>query len=102
MQTINGTFIKALPIIEGDGRRGHWVRGGFLIKFGEEYQRQVAFSLFVEDKVNMVSAIMPNTYVQVNYQPESREFEGRWYTELRCFSITPLIAAPQPKYPYAQ
>ncbi|MCR5588028.1 MAG: DUF3127 domain-containing protein [Bacteroidales bacterium] len=71
MQTITGTFIKALPVTEGDSQRGHWYRGGFIIKFGEEL-------------------IKPDTLISVNYQPESREFNGRWYTELRCFSISQI------------
>lgn len=93
MQTITGRFIKALPTVEGEGARGHWVRGGFVIEYGDEYPRQAAFSLFGEEKVQMAECIVSNTIVQVSYQPESREYEDRWYTELRCFSI----ATPQQK-----
>lgn len=91
MQTITGRFIKTLPIVEGENNRGHWVRGGFVIEYGDEYPRHAAFTLFGEDKVQMADSIIPNTFVQVSYQPESREYEDRWYTELRCFSI----ATPQ-------
>lgn len=89
-QIINGTFIKSLPKVEGDSSRGHWVRGGFVIEYGDEYPRKVAFSLFGEDKVAAAQAIAPNTSVQVKYAPESREFNERWYTELRCLSVVPL------------
>lgn len=51
MQVIIGKFIKSLPTIEGDNARGHWVRGGFVIEYGDEYPRQAAFSLFGEEKV---------------------------------------------------
>jgi len=95
MQTINGKFIKTLPIQEGDSPRGHWVRGGFLIEYGEEYVRTAAFTTFGEDKVLMPEGIPQNTLVQVSYQPESREYDGRWYTELRCFSIVPLNTLQQ-------
>ncbi len=97
-QIINGTFIKSLPKVEGDSSRGHWVRGGFVIEYGDEYPRNVAFSLFGEDKVAAAQAIAPNTSVQVKYAPESREFNERWYTELRCISVVPLAqgAARQP------
>lgn len=97
-QIINGTFIKSLPKVEGDSSRGHWVHGGFVIEYGDEYPRKVAFSLFGEDKVAAAQAIAPNTSVQVKYAPESREFNERWYTELRCLSVVPLAqgAAQQP------
>ena len=91
MQTITGKFIKALPITEGDSQRGHWIRGGFIIEHGDEFIRTVAFTTYGEDRVLMPEGIPQNTMVQVGYQPESREFEGRWYTELRCFTITPLV-----------
>lgn len=89
MQTIIGKFIKSLPTTEGDSQRGHWIRGGFVVEYGDEFPRKAAFSCFGEDKINMVESISPNTLVQVNYMPVSREYEGRWYTELHCQSVTP-------------
>lgn len=99
MQTINGTFIQNLPIVEGDSNRGHWLRGGFVIEFGEDYPRKLAFSSFGEDKVATHRNIPTGTPVQVRFSPESREYNGRWYTELRCISVLPLVqtAYPQPQ-----
>lgn len=99
--TINGKFIQPLPTQEGDSQRGHWVRGGFVIEYGDEYTRKAAFSLFGADKVAMVQNIAPNTPVQVSFAPESREYNDRWYTELRCISVLPL-AQPQYPQPYQQ
>lgn len=90
MQTITGTFVKALPVTQGDGKRGHWYRGGFVIKYGEEFIRNAAFSVLDTSLLRQLELIQPNTLVQVNYQPDSREYEDRWYTELRCFSITQI------------
>ena len=95
---INGIFVKSLPKTEGDSQRGHWVRGGFVIEYGDEYPRKVAFSLFGEDKVAMADKIPEGVGVTVRFSPESREFNERWYTELRCISVVPLAqgAARQP------
>lgn len=90
MQTITGTFIQALPVTEGDSSRGHWYRRGFIIKFGEEIIRTAAFTTFDTATLRQLELLTPGTTVSVSYQPESREHEGRWYTELRCFSITQI------------
>lgn len=102
---INGKFEKALPTTEGDSQRGHWVRGGFVIEYGEEYPRKAAFSLFGADKVAMVSNIPQGMPVQVTFAPESREYNEKWYTENRCISCVPMAqGATQPQYqpPQAQ
>ena len=28
---INGRLIKILPDVEGEGQRGHWIKGGFVV-----------------------------------------------------------------------
>lgn len=89
MLTINGTFIQSLPTQEGESQRGHWVRGGYVIETDEEYPRKVAFSVFGEEKVAQCN-LEPKTPVQVRFTPESREYNGRWYTDLRSISVTPL------------
>lgn len=95
MQTITGKLVQFLPRVEGDNSRGnHWVRGGFIIEYDDNglSPRKAAFTLFGEEKITRVEGIAPNTPVQVNYQPESREFNGKWYTDLQCTGVTPIIS----------
>lgn len=87
---ITGKFIQNLPQEQGESSRGTWVRGGFVIEYGEEYPRKVAFTLFGEDKVHITVGITPNTMVQVTFAPESREYNDKWFTELRAFNITQI------------
>lgn len=95
-QQINGKLIQLLPTQEGDGQRGHWMRGGFVVEYGEEYPRKVAFSLFGEDRVNIIRAIPVGTMITVKFHLESREYNEKWYTDLQAFSVSPMYAqAPQ-------
>lgn len=89
---IAGKLIKVLPISEGTSTNGHWVRGGFVIETEERYPRKLAFSILGEDKVKMIGGVPIGTKVQVSFSPESREYQDRWYTELRCFSLSTLVA----------
>ena len=95
---ITGKLIKLLPEVSGESARGPWVRGGFVIETDGEYPRQVAFTAFGADKVAMVKNIPMGSYVSVSFSPESREFNEKWYTDLRCRNIqsfTPGQMHPQ-------
>ena len=100
---ITGTLFKILPEVRGESQRGPWVRGGFVIQTDGDYPRQVAFTTFGEDRLAMVQNIALNTPVVVTFTPESREFQERWYTDLRCSRIqnyTPGQMPPAAAAPY--
>lgn len=99
--TIQGTFVQNLPTVEGDSSRGHWIRGGFVIEYGEEYPRKVAFSCFGENKVQQAASIPVGQPLQVSFNPESREYNGRYYTELNVTNIL-LLSFQQPAQPQFQ
>ncbi|MDR1006722.1 MAG: DUF3127 domain-containing protein [Bacteroidales bacterium] len=84
---IIGKLIKILPEQRGETARGTWARGGFVIETEEQFSRQVAFTLFGEDKLAMIKAVNMGERINVHFSPESREFNERWYTDLRCFRI---------------
>ena len=93
---INGRLIKILPNVEGEGQRGHWIKGGFVIETGDDYPRKVAFISFGEERVAMVNNIALGSMVTVTFTPESREFNDRWYTDLRCSRVQPFVPGQMP------
>ncbi|MBP5341979.1 MAG: DUF3127 domain-containing protein [Bacteroidales bacterium] len=93
---ITGRLIQILPNVEGDSQRGHWVRGGFVIETGDDYPRKVAFTAFGEERVAMYRDIPMQSMVTVTFTPESREFNERWYTDLRCSRIQPFVPGQMP------
>ena len=93
---ISGRLIKILQEVRGESQRGPWVRGGFVIETDGDYPRQVAFTTFGEDRLAMVKSIPLNTPVVVTFNPESREYEGRWYTDLRCSRIQNYVPGQMP------
>lgn len=115
MQTITGTIIKFLPRMEGDSASGkHWVKAGIVIEYGDEYPTKAAFSIFGETRLQQCAGLTEGMEVTVNYNPQSREYNDRWYTDLQCINVIPVVQqqapqaiaqpAPQPQaqYPYAQ
>ena len=87
---IVGIFIKALPEISGVSDRGEWVRGGLVIETQGSYPTKVAFTVFGEERVGAVRTLVVGALVSVDFSPESREYGGKWYTDLRVSRITKM------------
>lgn len=98
---ITGKLIQILPDVQGESQRGPWIRGGFVIETGDDYPRKVAFTAFGEERVAMAKNIPMGQLVQVTFTPESREFNERWYTDLRCTRIQPFVPGQMPAAPAA-
>ena len=98
---ISGRLIKVLPEVRGESQRGPWVKGGFVIETDDTYPRQVAFTMFGEDRLAQLAQVSMNSPVLVTFSPESREYNERWYTDLRCIRIGPFSGAATPAAPAA-
>lgn len=88
---IEGKFVKKLPEVSGETANGTWVRGGFVIETFGDYPRKIAFTTFGEDRVSMADGIAESTPVEVNFMPESREHNDKWFTECKATSIKPMM-----------
>ena len=93
---ITGKLIQLLPEVSGESARGPWVKGGFVIETEGDYPRKVAFVVFGEERVAMAKNIPMGSPVQVTFTPESREFNERWYTDLRASRIQPYVPGQMP------
>lgn len=91
-----GKLIKTLPTVSGETERGMWIRGGFVIETFGEYPKKLAFTTFGEERARMAEGIALGTPVEVSCSVESREFNDKWYTELRATSVKPLAAGAVP------
>lgn len=91
-----GKLIAILPEQSGQTERGAWRRGGFVIETEEQYPKKIAFTLFGE-RIDMIKSFTIGSVLRVQFSAESREWEGRWFTDLRCFRIEAFVA--QPAYP---
>lgn len=85
--------MQILPKQTGESARGPWVRCGFVIETQEQYPKMVAFTALGEDRAAMIDNLAIGTQINVHFSPESREFQGRWYTDLRFFRIDTFVPA---------
>ena len=90
-----GKLFKKLQEQNGESQRGLWVKMEFVIETQDQFPKQICFSLWGEDKVAVVRNMKLGSEMKVYFSPESKEFNGRWYTDLRCFRIDALVAVNQ-------
>ena len=107
-----GKLVKKLPQETGQGKNGQWVKGAFVVETEEQFPKKAHFTVWGENMISALAAIKEDDQIKVHFSVESREYNERWYTDLRCFRIdafnpvTPVGTAPapaqQPSYQPAQ
>jgi hypothetical protein len=83
---LTGKVLQVLPEQTGTGRNGQWSRQDFIVETQEQYPKKVCFSAW-GDKVSQLRSFKTDDTVKVSFNIESREFNGRWYTDLRVWKI---------------
>lgn len=92
---IIGKIHSVLASQTGAGKNGQWTKQDFVIETIEQYPKKVCFSAW-NDKASVVSTLKPGVQVSVAFNPESREFNGKWYTDLRVWKIDVQGGSPAP------
>ncbi len=82
---IKGTIIAALPETSGISKAGNqWKKKEYVLENTDgQFPRKVAFTCFGDkaDKINLQVGQVATVYFDI----ESREYNGRWYTDLRAW-----------------
>ncbi|MES2616912.1 MAG: DUF3127 domain-containing protein [Bacteroidota bacterium] len=86
---ISGKIIKKLDVVTGNSARGDWKKQEFIIETEDKYPKQVCISAWAE-KVDELVRFNLNDKVKLSVNAESREYNGRWYTDLRFWKIESL------------
>lgn len=92
---LKGKVIQVLPEQIGTGKNGEWKKQEIIIETEGQYPKKVCVSLW-GDKVGTV---LNNASIDVQLDPESREYNGRWYTELRAWKVESVGGSPQQTTP---
>lgn len=88
---LKGKVLQTLPLVSGQGKNGPWRKQEFLIETFDQYPKKVLFSLW-SDKIDQ-NPFSIGQEVVVSFDAESREYNGRYYTELRAWKVSASGAA---------
>lgn len=91
---IRGRIIMVQPLASGVSKTGNnWKKQEYILETLEQYPRKVCFNLF-GDRVDQYP-MQVGEEVIVSFDLESREFNGRWYTDVRAWKVEKADAVPQ-------
>jgi hypothetical protein len=82
---ISGTVVSLLPMQTGQGKNGPWKKQEFILETPGQYPKKVCLSLW-GDKVDEIK-ISTGEKITASINIESREYNGRWYTEVRAWKV---------------
>lgn len=82
---LEGKLIVKLDPITGEGRNGPWKKQSFVIETLDNYPKKVCFTIW-GDRVPLNNFTESDT-IRVSFDAESREYNGNWYTDLKCWKI---------------
>ena len=94
-----GKIIQILPLQEGVSKAGNpWKKQEYILEtLGTQYPRKVCFNLFGDNVDKFPMQVGQDVTVSIDI--ESREFNGRWYTDVRAWNVlngVQLAGAPAP------
>ncbi len=89
--SVKGRITNILEIESGTSKAGkEWKKQGFVIDTGAQFNPEVCFSLFGDEKINMLRDFGPGQEVEVSFNISSRDFNGKWYHNIDAWKITSI------------
>ena len=83
---LKGKVIQLLPLQSGTSQAGkEWKKQEFVIETHEQYPKKICMHLF-GDRVDQYP-VSEGEEVSVNFDIESREYNGRWYTNINVWKL---------------
>jgi hypothetical protein len=89
---IKGKLIQLLPLQTGEGKNGPWKKQDIIVEQQGQIPKKACVSIW-GDKIN-IGQWPIGTSLTLQIDVESREFNGRWYTDLKAWKIEAAGASP--------
>jgi len=83
---LQGKIIQVMDEQSGESAKGPWRKQEYILETDGQYPKQICFMAW-NDKINEFS-IEKGHVVDVGIDLESREYNGRWYTDVKAWKVT--------------
>lgn len=88
-----GKVLEILPPVSGQSARGTWERQTVVFEQpNKQYGKELAVT-FMNKGQEVANLRVGESYL-VSFDIESRNYQGRWYTDVRAWRVQPLQSAP--------
>ena len=83
---ISGKIIELLPVKSGQSSNGEWRKQEYIMETETQYPKKVCFMAW-GDKIDQFN-IKQGEPLTVSIDLESREYNGRWYTDVKAWKVS--------------
>lgn len=90
-----GKVLEILPPVSGQSARGTWERQTVVFEQpNKQYGKELAVTFM--NKAQDVASLRVGEHYIVSFDIESRNYQGRWYTDVRAWRVQPVQTQTQP------
>jgi hypothetical protein len=82
---LSGKIIQALDEQSGTGRNGTWRKRDYILETPGQYPKKVCLTVW-GDKIDQFN-IQAGQEITASIEVESREYNGRWYTDVKIWRV---------------
>ena len=83
---IKGRIVQLLPLKSGQSANGEWRKQEYILETDSNYPKKICFMAW-GDKIDQFN-IKQDENVEVSIDLESREYNGRWYTDVKAWKVS--------------
>lgn len=95
---ITAKLIQLLPLQTGTGKTGTpWKKQDFIVETNAQYPKKICISVW-GDKVD-ASVLKEGALLNISFDVESREYNGRWYTDVKAWKVESADKGAVPSSP---
>ena len=98
---IIGKVVRLGNLTEGTSARGPWRKQELIIETEEQYPRTVCLICWT-NQIDEIQKFAPGQTIKAQIEISSREFNGKWYTDVRVWRFDPVGATAVPAAAPAQ
>ena len=92
---IIGKVVRLGNLTEGTSARGPWRKQELIIETEEQYPRTVCLICWT-NQIDEIQKFAPGQTIKAQIEISSREFNGKWYTDVRVWRFDPVGATTAP------
>lgn len=82
---LTAKLVQVLPLQTGTGKNGQWKKQDIIVETEGQYPKKVCVSIW-GDKINE-SLLKTGAMLNISFDVESREYNGRWYTDVKAWKV---------------
>ena len=95
---LTARLVQLLPLQTGQGKNGPWKKQDIIVETtGSQYPKKVCVSIW-GDKID-TSVLQEGAMLNISFDVESREYNGRWYTDIKAWKIDGAQSGGQDRGP---